>query len=135
MRRPMMMKIATAFLAGALGSAAANVAHADDVERAVQEVIHLDQSVHIMALEFNEGPREEADLPDRRLVDAQELLGLGRTDEATALLLEVIVRWPRTLAARDATFLLADALFQLRDLLSARRYYEKAVATFSGTER
>ena len=122
-------------LAGALASLSANVARADDVDAAVERLIHLDQRVHIMALEFNEAPREMADLPDRRLVDAQGLLGLGRYDEATALLLDVIVRWPRTPAARDATFSLGDALFRLGDFASARRYYEEAVSTFTGTRR
>jgi TolA-binding protein len=128
-------KLAAGFLACALISLSADGAHADDVDEALQKLIRLDQHVHIMALEFNEAPLESADLPDRRVLDAQVLLGLGRTDEATTLLLATIARWPRTLAARDATFELGDALFEQQEFLSARPYYEKAVSTFTGTKR
>jgi TolA-binding protein len=128
-------KLVAALLAGALVSSSVGEARADDVDEAVQKIIHLDQRVHIMALEFNEAPVESVDLPDRRVLEAQALLGLGRTDEATTLLLDVMVRWPRSLAARDATFELADALYSQHDYLSARRYYERAVTAFTGTKR
>jgi len=128
------VKIVGALLGG-LASLATSVARGDDVDQATQKLIHLDQRVHIMALEFNEAPREQPDLPDRQLIDAQGLLGLGRTDEATTLLLGVIARWPHAPAAHDAAFLLGDALFSLRDFLSARRYFEEATAHFTGTKR
>jgi TolA-binding protein len=132
---PPNVKLVAGFLAVALISSTLGRARADDPDEAIQKVIRLDQRVHIMALEFNEGPSEPADLPDQRVLAAQVLLGLGRTDEATTLLLAVIFRWPQTLAARDATFALADALFEQHDYLSARAYYEKAVSTFTGTKR
>jgi TolA-binding protein len=130
-------KIAAGALAGAVAWLAPGAARADDVDQAIQKVIHLDQRVHIMALEFNEAPRDQTGLAEKRLIDAEGLLGLGRPDEAMTLLLDVTTRWPKTLAARDATFLLGDTLFQLGDFLSARRTYDKAMWTskFSGTRR
>jgi TolA-binding protein len=128
-------KVAARLLAVALASAAATVARADDVDQAIDRLVAVDQRVHIMALEFNEAPREQGDTPVRRLVDAQGLMGLGHTDEATTLLLDVALRWPATPAGRDAAFLLADSLFRLGDLRLARRYYEEALSKFSGTKR
>jgi hypothetical protein len=128
-------RIASGVFAACLASLAVPTSRADDVDRAIGSVIRLDQRVHIMALEFNETPSEAPDLPDRRVVDAQGLIGLGRYDEATALLLNVMVRWPRSPAAHDASILLGDALFQVQDFVSARRSYEKAVSTFTGTKR
>jgi thioredoxin-like negative regulator of GroEL len=122
-------------LAGAVISLMAGSARADDVDAAIQKVIRLDLRVHVMGLEFNEAPAEPADLADRRVLDAQELRGLGRADEAMTLLLTVIVRWPGTPAARDATFELADALFEQHDFLSARSYYEQAISKLTGARR
>jgi len=128
-------KLAACLLIVAPPSVAQSAARADEVDRAVQNIISLDQRVHIMALEFSEAPRESPELPLRRLVDAEGLLGLGRADEATTLLLDVALRWPGTPAARDAGFLLGDALFQLGDVMLARRYYEDALASADGTAR
>ena len=121
--------------AAALVLLTAHLARADEVDEAIQKLIHLDHGVHIMALEFNETPRDPSDLADRRVIDAQGLLGVQRPEEATTVLLDVVARWPHTRAAEDATFLLGDALFQLGDLLSARRFYEGAVLKFTGTKR
>jgi TolA-binding protein len=132
-------KMAARFLAVVLSSAAAsaetNLAWADEVDAAIQRVVSIDQRVHIMALEFNAAPADATEVAIRRVVDAEGLLRLGRADEATTVLLSVALRRPGTLEARDATFLIGDALFQLGDERLARRYYEEALSTFKGTTR
>jgi TolA-binding protein len=128
-------RAAAGVVAAAVMSLSSAGARADDVDEAIGKLIRLDLHVHVMGLEFNEAPAEPADLADRRVLDAQAMRGLGRADEAMTLLLTVLVRWPRTLAARDATFELGDALFEQNDLLSARTYYEQAVSKVTGAKR
>src|SRR5207245_2367895 len=107
-------RVTGALFAGAVVvvAGAADV-RADDADRALQTVIALDQRVHIMALEFDEAPRRTSDVADRRVIDAEGLLGLGRRDQAVDVLLDVVAKWPLTRAAQDARFLLGDALFDL----------------------
>ena len=67
------------------------------------------------------------ELAQRRLVDAQLLYQLKNFDEAAILLLDVVDRFPNTVAFQEAQFLLADCLYQKRDFLSARRYFNQVV--------
>src|SRR5882672_2738522 len=129
------MKVSQVLLAAGLVVAGATEVRADEAARAIQRVIGLDQRVHIMALEFNEAPLQTSDVADRKIIDAEGLLGLHRRDEAVDVLLEVVAKWPLSRAAQDARFLLGDGLFELYDYHLARSYYHEALASFSGTRR
>jgi|GEM_PF-7103782 len=113
-----------------------NLAHADEEHgRAIHQIVRLDQATHIMSMEWNGGPHEADASADLRVIEAEGLLARGRTEEAATVLLSTLREWPHTRAAQDATFLLGEALFRLGDFLSARNFYEEAVAGFTGTRR
>ncbi len=133
------MRLRPARVAGpVLAAAAAFVAPpaaADEVDDATRKLIDLDQRVHVMALEFREAPPPGPDLADRRVVDAQVLFNLRNYDEAATILLDVVDRWPSSRAHQDALFLLGEALFQLRDFHSSRRYFEQATTRSTGSKQ
>ncbi len=106
-----------------------------DVEAATQKVIGFDQRVHIMALELEESPPLSSTHEDERVVDAELLQGLGKHALAAAVLIGVIERSPTTRAARDARFLVAESLFQLREYHAARIYFEVSLQAWKGHRR
>ncbi|MDW8280728.1 MAG: tetratricopeptide repeat protein [Myxococcales bacterium] len=69
----------------------------------------------------------EAERARRRLTDAQVLYTLRNYEAAATILFDVVDRYAKTPAYPDAVFYLAEALYQKRDFLSARRFFEKLV--------
>ncbi len=115
----------------AIWSAAAS-ARANETERVTQSLIDLDHKIHISSLEFREAPPHSA---ERALVEAEVLLQLKKYDQASALLLEVLEKWPASRAAQDAAFLLAESLFELEDYRASRARFEQALELFAGSRR
>jgi tetratricopeptide (TPR) repeat protein len=131
------MKQAQGIVAGLVLGASGLVglpARADDVDEATRKLIDLDQRVHTMVLEFKDGPSTSPDIADRRVLDAQVLFIRKNYEEAATILLDVVEKYPNTRAHEDALFLLGEALFQAKDLYSARHYLEMAVAKNTGSK-
>jgi TolA-binding protein len=117
-------------LAGALGAGTllhAALVRADDVDDYTRKLLDLDQRARVLSSELSatEAP-PPPDIADRRVLDAQALYGLKQYESAATILLDVIEKYPNSRAYDDAVLLLAESLYQDRDLLSARRYFELA---------
>lgn len=73
-------------------------------------------------------PQEEA--AARRLTDAQVLFTFRNYEAAATILFDVVDRYANTKVHADALFYLGDALFQSRDYLSAKRFFEQLVGKY-----
>lgn len=117
----------------ALSGPGGRLAHADDIDQAQSTLIDLDQRIRRLGSEFHETSPPQSHLAERRLVDAQTQFELKNYGEAATLLFDVIERYPDTRVYDEALVLMGESLFASRDLLGARRYFEKAVEKKTGS--
>jgi len=122
--------------AGLLGSIGpfAGVARAGEMEDMAAKLIDMDQRASNMMTELKGPPGPNADLADRRVIDAQVLFNLKNYEESATILLDVVEKYPNTRAYDDAINLLGEALYQAHDKYTARAYLEKAVAKKTGSK-
>jgi tetratricopeptide (TPR) repeat protein len=119
--------------AGMLGLPARS-ARADELDEFASKLIDMDQRAGTMLTEFKGGAQQSPDVADRRVLDAQVLYNLKNYEEAATILLDVVEKYPGTLAYDDAINLLGEALYQAHDFYTARGYLEKAVVKKTGTK-
>lgn len=110
-------------------------ARADQYSDAARHLTDLEERVRVMAAEFRDAPVYDPNIADRRVLDAEVLFTLKNYAEAATILLDVIEKYPNSRAYDDAIVLLGEALYQDRDLSSARRYFEQAIKKNSGSRR
>ncbi|MDX2023855.1 MAG: tetratricopeptide repeat protein [Deltaproteobacteria bacterium] len=100
---------------------------ADDVDQANATLGVMEDTVRRLSSSFRENAPPEANIAERRLVDAQTQFELKNYGEAATLLFDVIERFPDTRVYDEALVLMGESLFISRDLLGAQRYFQKAV--------
>lgn len=123
---------AVSTLAAAL--AASSVAAADQFEDAHKRLTDLEERVRVMNADFREASADP-NIADRRVLDAELLFNLKNYSEAATILLDVIEKYPSSRAYDDAIVLLGEALWQDKDLFSARRYFELAIKKNTGSRK
>jgi len=112
-----------------------SVSRADDVDDFTRKLLDLDQRSRLLTNELSSADSPPPpDIADRRVLDAQALFGLKQYESAATILLDVIEKYPTSRAYDDAVFLLAESLYQDRDLLSAHRYFELAIKKNSNSK-
>jgi tetratricopeptide (TPR) repeat protein len=124
--------------AGAVGAAVVMLgtgARADRVTDAHRTLGEIEQQVAGLTSGFRESNAPDPNAADRRVVEAEKLYALKNYAAAATLCLDVIEKYPQSRAYEDALLLLGDSLFKDGDLLSARRYFEQAVARGSGSRK
>lgn len=110
----------------ALLGAAPGGARADELAKIRGEVVDLEQQANQLSVRFQPTePGDQAQAAEHRLVDAQVLYNLKDYTRAAILLFDYINQYPNSRGYAEALFFLADSLYQRRDLLSARRYFQK----------
>ena len=114
------------------GRAGAAPSLSDDLEIMAQRMIDLEAQVRELDITLkSETPNSET--VERRIIDGQVLYELKNYEAASIILLDVVDRHPNDRGWPEALFFLADSLYLKRDFLSARRYFEKAVALGPGS--
>jgi TolA-binding protein len=130
----MRQKLLVATVALAVGSVA-GTGTADEIDNLGGKVMELDSRTveldHNLKPPMPPGP----EIADRRLIDAQVLYELKNYEMAAIILYDLVEKYPNSLAYPEALFYLADSLFQKRDYLSSRRFFEKIVAEGPQTPR
>jgi tetratricopeptide (TPR) repeat protein len=121
----------------ALAAASATVllgrpALADEVDDLAAKVVALDSKARELDDALRPSPGPGADYPERRALDGEVLYRLKQYEEAAIILLDVVEKYPQSSAYPGALFILADALYQKQDFLSAKRYFAKIVARGAG---
>jgi tetratricopeptide (TPR) repeat protein len=115
-----------ALLAGLI--AAPPAALADEVDSLGGKVVEIEARIRELETELKPTAEKEGpEIADRRLIDAQVLYELKNYEAASIILLDVVQKYPDSMAYPEALYFLADSLFQKRDFLSSRRYFEKIV--------
>ena len=114
-------------LATALALSVAGVVNADEIDNLGGKVVELDSRIvdvdHNLKPPLPPGP----EIADRRLIDAQVLYELKNYEMAAIILYDLVEKYANSPAYPEALFYLADSLFQKRDYLSSRRFFEKIV--------
>src|SRR5687768_13644466 len=121
------MRIRAALLVAGCAATVALPAGADEVDDLGKKVLDIETKANELNASFRPPAGPTADMADRRLIDAQLLYQLKNYEHAAILLTDVVDHYPGTRAYNEALFLLADCLYQKRELLSARRAFEKVV--------
>jgi len=129
-------RLATLVVAAVLGAAVApRSARADKFDDAHRRLIDLEERSRVLASEFKENPPVDPNAAERRLVDAELLFTLKNYSEAATILLDVIERYPNSRSYDDALVLLGESLYQNRDYVAARSYFEMAVKKNTGSRK
>ncbi|HJX53247.1 MAG TPA: tetratricopeptide repeat protein [Polyangia bacterium] len=133
---PRLRRLHPAFLAALLplGLLAAR-AHAGEVEEANGRLVDLEERVRVLSTGFRETPVADPTVADRRVLDGELLFNLKNYREAATVLLDVVDTYPNSHAYDDAIFLLAESLFQDKDLNSARHYFQQAIQKKTGSRQ
>jgi tetratricopeptide (TPR) repeat protein len=118
---------------GALG--APRFARADKFDDAHRRLVDLEERARVLATEFKDTPPPDPHAAERRLVDAELLFTLKNYVEAATILLDVIERFPNSPSYDDALVLLGESLYQNRDYMAARSYFEMAVKKNDGSRK
>ena len=118
---------------GALG--APRFARADKFDDAHRRLVDLEERARVLASDFKEAPPPDPHAAERRLVDAELLFTLKNYVEAATILLDVIERFPNSPSYDDALVLLGESLYQNRDYMAARSYFEMAVKKNDGSRK
>jgi len=113
----------------------ASRALAGEVEEASGRLVDLEERVRVLSTGFRDTPPVDPSLADRRVLDAELLFNLKNYREAATVLLDVVDSYPNSHAYDDAIFLLAESLFQDKDLNSARRYFRQAIQKKTGSRQ
>ena len=113
----------------------ASWAQAGEVEEANGRLFDLEERVRVLSTEFRDAPTADPTLADRRVLDAELLFNLRNYREAATVLLDVVEKYPNSHAYEDAIFLLGEALYQDKDLNSARNYFRQAVQRHTGSRQ
>jgi TolA-binding protein len=101
---------------------------ADEVNQLDRRLLELDARVRMLGTQLHVPVgAPEAELAERRLIDAQVLYQLKDYDAASMILLDVVEKYPRSHTYREALFYLADSLYRRKDYLSSRHYFENIV--------
>jgi tetratricopeptide (TPR) repeat protein len=120
---------AAAALAAALAAGLlAPPAHADEVDDLAAKAVALESKARELDEAIRPAAPPDADYPMRRALDGEVLYRLKQYEEAAIILLDVVEKYPNSPAYPGALFILADALYQKQDFLSAKRYFAKIVA-------
>jgi TolA-binding protein len=128
-----MVRVTLAALA--MVAVAPGLARADKYDDAHRKLSDLDAQVSQLSSGFKDTPAFDPNAGDRRVLDAETLFNLKNYTEAATILMDVIEKYPNTRASDDAVFLLGEALYQNRDLNSARKYFELAVQKNNGGKK
>ena len=119
----------------ALTGPGGRVAFADELDSANSTLVDMEESVRRLSTNFRENPPPEANIAERRLVDAQTQFELKNYSESATLLFDIIERFPQTRVYDEALVLMGESLFISRDLLGAQRYFQKAVEKKTGSRQ
>ncbi len=119
-------------LAGALAGVASfllveRVARADALEAVGSELHEVEGQARALDAVVAEAPRAREVGAEHRLANAQALLAEKDYTRAAFLLMDVVERYPDSAVYPEALFYLAESLYQLGDLQTARIYLLKVV--------
>jgi tetratricopeptide (TPR) repeat protein len=103
-------------------------AFADEVDDLAAKAVALESKARELDDALRPSPGPGADYAERRALDGEVLYRLKQYEEAAIILLDVVEKYPNSPAYPGALFILADALYQKQDFLSAKRYFAKIVA-------
>jgi len=109
----------SAFLAALLAGPAA----ADEVDDLSAQVFEIDQEARRLDVVIGEPAMAPEEAAERRLLDAQVLFEVEDYSRSSILFLDVVEQYPQTRAHEDALYYLAESLFRIRNLRTARSYY------------
>lgn len=129
------LRVGLAGVVGATMTFSAVSARADRVTDAHRVLGDIEQRVMVLTSGFREANEPDPNTADRRVVEAEKLYALKNYGAAATLCLDVIEKYPKSRAYDDALVLLGDSLFKDSDLLSARRYFEQAIAKNTGSRK
>ncbi len=121
-------------LAGAFGLWV-GPARAGEMDEANARLVDLDARVRGLSAQFREDAGADPNLAQRRVIDAELLFNLKNYREAATILLDVVERFPNSMAYEDAVFLLGESLYQDKDYSSAKHYFTKAAEKRSGSRQ
>lgn len=108
------------------------LADSADLNQLSREVAELEQLARSLAIRYKAEATNSDQLAEHRLVDAQVLYNLRDYGRAAILLFDYISKYKNTRGHTEALFFLADSLYQKRDHLSSRRYFEKVADSGQG---
>ncbi|MCC6751726.1 MAG: tetratricopeptide repeat protein [Deltaproteobacteria bacterium] len=96
------------------------------------EVSEIEQQTRTLSVRHRTQAASSEQLAEHRLVDAQVLYNLRDYTRAAIILLDYVNRFKNTRGYPEAVFFLADSLYNKRDFLSARRYFQLIVSEVRG---
>jgi TolA-binding protein len=111
----------------AAAALAVRPAGADEVDELAAQVFSLDQEARRLESFITE-PQALPDAAERRLLDAQVLFEIEDYPRAGILFLDVVEKYPDSRVHEEALYYLAESLFRMRNLKSARAYYLQLAA-------
>jgi tetratricopeptide (TPR) repeat protein len=103
-----------------------------DVNKLRTEVTDLEQQSRNLNVRYQTQVGGAEQIAEHRLVDAQVLYNLRDYTRAAILLLDYVTKYKSTRGYPEAVFYLADSLYQRRDFLSAKRYFQLIVREVRG---
>lgn len=102
-----------------------------DLNKLRTEVTDLEQQAKNLSVRYATQVGSEQ-IAEHRLVDAQVLYTLHDYTRAAILLFDYVSKYKHTRGYPEALFYLADSLYQKRDFLSAKRYFQQIVNEVKG---
>jgi tetratricopeptide (TPR) repeat protein len=102
-----------------------------DLNKLRTEVTDLEQAARNLSVRYATQVGTEQ-IAEHRLVDAQVLYTLRDYTRAAILLFDYVAKYKHTRGYPEAVFYLADSLYQKRDFLSAKRYFQLIVNEVRG---
>lgn len=103
-----------------------------DLNKLRAEVTDLESQARSLGVRFRAQMSGAEQIAEHRLVDAQVLYNLRDYTRAAILLLDYVTKYKNTRGYPEAVFYLADSLYQRRDFLSAKRYFQLIVREIRG---
>ncbi len=107
-------------------------AEARDLNALRSEVSDLESQAKNLGVRYRTQVAGNEQIAEHRLVDAQVLYTLRDYTRAAILLFDYVSKYQNTRGYPEAVFYLADSLYNKRDYLSARRYFQVIVNQVKG---
>lgn len=108
-------------------------ARAASVPELERELVDLERLSRNLRIKYQAQQISQSQQAETRLVDAQVLYSLKDYTRAAILLLDYVHKYKDTRGYPEALFYLADSLYNKRDFISAKKYFEVIVREIRGS--
>lgn len=105
---------------------------ASDTNKLRTEIADLEQQARNLTIRYSNETVGVEKIAEHRLVDAQVLYTLRDYTQAAILLFDYVSKYKHSRGYPEAVFYLADSLYNKRDFISAKKYFQLIVRDIKG---